>query len=597
VVEDRIERALHALTLTVQDLQSRVAALEAGASQSVPGPAPGDHAAAAVDDHGVLPDDFVGQATLRGLPSALSLAGGTVLALGGAFLLRAITESGVVSATPGVLIGLFYAVVWVWLAARAAARGKSTAAEFHGVAAVLIAFPLLWEATTRFAVLGPVSSTVALSLVTLIGLGAAWLRRLPVTAWAFTLAATVVGVAFLFATGRMLLPASLLVGLGMASLWLAYTRGWAVLHWVVAAAANLAILRVTGTASRPEVIQAPDPVVAAPAAFGLALVFLLAYLGSFAVRTLARSRNVGLFEVVQSIAVIAVGLGGAAGVERAMGFGAAALGGAALAAGGLCYAVAFVFVRERQGRGRNFLFYTSLALALVVTGCRLTGSGALCTMIWSLLGAVAALLGGRFDRVTLRAHAAIYAVAATVSSGLLDLLATAWLGPVKHAWHVSPWAYPALALAVVSYATLVATRTFRTVPRLARMPRFLLALISLLGIGGLTVLLVVHALSGGAIDAGAIAATRTIVLSIAVGVLAWARRRARLPELGWIAALALAVTAVKLVVEDLRAGGATPLFLAFAFYGLALLTVPRLLWPAKSRDTEVPVSAAHVPPS
>ena len=43
----------------------------------------------------------------------LTLAGRTLMVLGGAYLLRAITESGRLSASAGVLIGLGYALAWL----------------------------------------------------------------------------------------------------------------------------------------------------------------------------------------------------------------------------------------------------------------------------------------------------------------------------------------------------------------------------------------------------------------------------------------------------------------------------------------------------
>ena len=67
------------------------------------------------------------------------------------------------------------------------------------------------------------------------------------------------------------------------------------------------------------------------------------------------------------------------------------------------------------------------------------------------------------------------------------------------------------------------------------------------------------------------------MLAVAAVSLAFVRRRVGLLELGWLSVFVLAAGALKLVLEDLRAGGASALFVAFAFYGIALILVPRLL--------------------
>jgi uncharacterized membrane protein len=55
----------------------------------------------------------------------LALVGRTLIVLGGAFLLRAITESGVVSPSVGVSLGLAYAVTWLLARIRPRCRGRA----------------------------------------------------------------------------------------------------------------------------------------------------------------------------------------------------------------------------------------------------------------------------------------------------------------------------------------------------------------------------------------------------------------------------------------------------------------------------------------
>jgi hypothetical protein len=570
-VDDRsegLERALQSLRESVRDLEARVVALEGAAAGPV---RPGERAAS---DTAEVPADLplpTGEGL--GLASGLSLAGGTFLILGGGFLLRALTDSAVLPRGAGIGAGLVYALLWAALAGRAASRGRAAAAGFQAFASAIIAYPLLWEATTRFSVLAPVPSAVCVAIVTAIALALALRHGSAFLAGMFTVTAGATGLGLLFATGEVAGFTILLVSLGVASLWVTYARGWDGPRWFAALVANLAILRLVAPALSASKANAAGPsfLVIEMVALG----YLLAYLASFGFRTLARRRDVGVFEILQSALVLALGLGGAAGVSLAAGTGGAGLGLGALVAGAGCYTVAFRFVNRQAGRGRNFFFYASLGLVLFLAGCRLIGGTGPCTAAWGLLAVAAAAVGGRFDRVTLRAHAAVYAVAAAVVSGLLATFGHIASGAIDDTWHTGGWGLYALGAAFAAYLLLVATRSFRRAPRLARLPRTVLALVSLLGIA--TVLVIFGTRLSMQSSVGALAAIRSIVVAGGAIALAALYHRVHLPELAWLAWGLLGIGALKLAVQDLRAGGAGPLFLAFAVYGLALIIVPRLL--------------------
>ena len=68
-----------------------------------------------------------------------------LLAIAGAYVLRALTEWGVLPAAAGVAIGLVYALVWLWVAARSPVEAKFAAAVSCSTS-VLIMAPLVWEA-------------------------------------------------------------------------------------------------------------------------------------------------------------------------------------------------------------------------------------------------------------------------------------------------------------------------------------------------------------------------------------------------------------------------------------------------------------------
>jgi hypothetical protein len=491
--------------------------------------------------------------------------------LGGAFLLRAVTEAGALPAIAGVSVGLAYALVWVVLAHRDAAARRRTSATFHALTATLLAYPVLLESVIRFGVLSAVGAGTALALVTALGLAVTSRGRLVVGAWWFVLGSTATIVVLHLREGRPLFFGGLLLALAIATMALASARGWGSPRWLVALAANLVVLRAASTA-HPE-----------PGTSPLLLLYLVSYLGSFAIVTLVRRRSIGAFEVLQSAVVLLVGVGGAVHVARVAGRGGGFVGISTLVVGALAYAAAFALVRRRLGRNRTFFFYSTLGLALVLTGSRLLGHVGFCTTIWGILAVTGAFFGGRFNRVTLRAHSAVYAVAAAFRSGLIAVTVDALFGSASRAFSDTRWALPALAFVILAYGILVATRAFRNPPGLARMPRLALATIALLGIASLLVLLVVRAApEAAAANESFLAAVRSGVVAGAAIAFAFARKHAGLRELGWLSVALLVAGALKLLLEDLPAGGASALFVAFALYGAALILVPRLLRSARA---------------
>ncbi|MGH2570308.1 MAG: DUF2339 domain-containing protein, partial [bacterium] len=454
---DRLELTVESIARAVSDLEARMAALE-GRTSRPPDRSPDTQEPGSPSRPRSSPGP--------GWTGSLPRVGRTFLVLGGAFLLRALTDAGALPAVAGVSIGLAYALVWIGLADRDAAARRPASATFHGLASALVGYPVLFEAAIRFGVLSPAGTGTALVLVTAVGLGVAWRGRLAAVAWWFVLGSTATIVALHLRAGRPLFFGGLLVALGMATLPLASTRGWGGPRWLAAIAANLVVLR-TSLSAHPE-----------PGAPALLVIYLLAYLGSFAVLTLVRRRAVGAFEVLQSAVVLLVGVGGAVHVARVSGGDGALVGMSTLVLGALAYAAAFALVRRRMGRSRTFFFYSTLGLALVLTGSRLLGHVGLCTTTWGILAVTAAFLGGRFDRVTLRAHSAVYAVGAALQSGLVSVAVEVLTGSASRADTGSTWAPAALTFVILAYGILVATRAFRKPPRLARIPRLALATVA-----------------------------------------------------------------------------------------------------------------------
>jgi len=581
---------LSALAGALERLEQRVARLETALAAG--GPA-ATAAVAAEVAAAQAPPRIAGA-----LPAAPGLSlgdfGRAFLVMAGAFMLRALTEMHLLPIAGGILLGLAYALLWVLLADRAAAGGKPIRAQVHGATAALIAFPILWEAPTRFAALPPALAVLLAALTAGFALIVAWRRDLQLLAWMFVSGALLTGIALVFATRVVEPSVTLLLLLGLASVWLGYGKKWRGLRWWVAAAANFLVFFMVSIAASP--LGIPERY----AGFSIARAQLLAggllvvYLGSFALRTLWRRRDVTPFEVVQSAAALAIGFGGAVRIAQAVGSDRTALGVVTLIAAAACYLVAFAFVDRRLGRGRNFVFYTTLAFVLIVTGSRLLAHGGTLALIWSALALATAHLGGRYDRITLRVHSALYTLAAAWYGGLLRLGFDAFVAPAgRVSSRPSAALLAVLAGTALTYVTLVVSQGRRAGQGMARLPRFGVLMAMVVCLAGLATSVAVHAARVWGVPdlAAATVVARIAVLSGAAVLLAAAGRGALFREMSWLVYPVLALGGLALLL-GLKQSHATTLFLACACYGGALIAAP---WFLRRRDGAAATPAAAAP--
>lgn len=517
----------------------------------------------------------------EGGTSLVALGGRGFLIVGGAYLFRALTEAGLLPAPLGVAAGLAYAAAWAVVGDRAGREDRASG-TFHGLLSLLLGLPLLWEATTRLSAIPPGAAAAGLASLGALVFAVAWRRDL--AGLAFSATVGTVGAAFglLVATRRVELFAWLLIALGAAVLWTTYGRRWHGLRWPAALGADLAILVLVVLASREggpaEAYAGLSPARAALAALALFVV----YAGSFAVRTLVRQRSLVVFEAVQTPAALLVGFGGAVKLAAAAGTGTAALGVAALLLAAGAYGVAFAFLERRAEGAGNFLFYTSLALVLALSGGALLAGSAL-PAVWTALGLVAIAAGTRFRRVSLCAHAAVYLWSAAFAAGLV--------GPAVRAFAGRPAAGPVGATALLVAGAALAALVARLVsarsgagPLRASVAPFAIGLLFLTASSWLATAALARLLPG---SPDAAAAARTAVAAALAVVFAALRGRGGPREAGWLAWTALGLTTLRAVLVELPAGRPAALFATFVLVGGALVLVARLL-----RQRAVPAGAS-----
>lgn len=562
---ERLEKAVAALEDAVARQGRRIAVLEG--DELLSGPASGDPGVAGVDgtDHPLRQLSWP-SAVVKGTPS---LIGRSLLILAGGFLLRALTESGAVATGTGVALGLGYGVSWIVAAARAARRHARVSAGFYAACAALIANPLIFEAATEFDVLTPVEGALTLSLVTAVGLVAAARWRLPESAWVFAVGAMTAGAAIAVARPPGEAATAVVVVLGLAVAWMPGLLGWESLRWLTALGADVGVLRLAAMATAagsPAGFVAPHTVVVAI----LQGVLLFGYVGASVTRALYGRRTVRTFDLVQTAVAWAIGWGGAVRLAKLNGVGTAGLAAVALVVGGLAYAGAFSIVERRQGRGRSYLFLTSLGLVLVLLGVPGLFGGK-SSAVWAVGALVAAAIGSRFDRLILRAHAAVLLVAAWVQSGLAAEIIRDLAG--KSAIEGTPgWSVIVVVLLTVgSTAVILLTRRLASHHWAPRVP-FTTMLVMSGAVAAATAVWVVGTVSPSSTQWMGTVALSAVALALA-GVASYWRVR----EAAWVVYPLLAVTGLRVLLSDLGSDRTIVLVVALAAYGAALILSPRLL--------------------
>jgi hypothetical protein len=557
-IESRVEELVRA----VRDLTARIERLEKREEVGPPPSAPPPGA----------PREPTAEAPRELEQGMLALLGRTLVVLGGGYLIRAMTDAGVLPPLGGVALGLLYAGFWIAAADRAAAASKRASATFHGIAAGLVAFPLLWETTTRLGFLPPSAAAALLVLAFGVAVGFAARRRLAVVGWVNAGLALGTAAGLLVATHHLIAAVAGLLAIAAVVEYLALRDLWVGLRWPTAIVVDTAVLVMIWLLTRRAGLPEGYPATPLSAAVALALALPALYWTALAVRTLLRRHAVSAFEVLQGAATLLLGLGGAWRMLRAQAAPTAPIGAAILVTGALGYAVAFAFVERRWGHDRNFYFYSTAGGMLTLLGSRLLLGPGLAAA-WSVLALTVATLARRFDRMTLRFHGALYLCVAAGEAGLVGATWRSFLGPAplgEPRPGVEAWLTAAAAVATYAVLALDARGGGRWRERL---PQAIAGATT----AGILAGLLMRGLAGFAASSASLATLRTAVLALIVLGSAWAARRFSLAELGLLVYPLLALGGLKLLMQDLPEGRPLTLFMSLGFYGGALIFGPRLL--------------------
>lgn len=565
-VVDDIASLLEHLSQRIADLEARVAALERPAAvfpqAGITGAAepPTSPSVRLVANHSpgtVVP--ILGKATL---------------AMAGAYLLRAVAETGVVAQFPMIAAGIVYASLWMAWAVRAHRKDRFASATY-GITAALILAPLLYESTVRFQLLSVTSTSGVLVAFVILVLVLAWRSNLQVLPWVGTLASIAIVWALIFSTHELVPLTIALLAFALATE-VAACLGHRLSLWaMVAVAADSAVVLFIYIMTPPGGVPSSYTPASPSVAARLPLSLLCIYGGGIAIRSFGERKRISNFEILQGMLAFTLSYAGATRASDA----APLLGVLFIALSFVCYWGALSrFSGDVNIRNRRVS--ATWAIMLMLAGMVIVFSPAIGTLVSCILAIAARFLHSRNGSLSLAVHASLYLALACVLSPSLSYLREAFTGIIPEAPHWTVWTL--LVSALLCYSISPSAPEARWTHRLLWIPPAVLAIAPIAALA----VVVLHALIATRFELSAahIAGIRTAVTCLVALTLAFIASRLKRPELGWLAYTAVGLGALKLLLEDLRFGNAASLVASFLFYGLILIFLPQLLRPGDSRS-------------
>lgn len=501
------------------------------------------------------------------LPSVVTVVGKAVLGIAGAYLLRAIAESGSVPKLAVVLVAIVYAALWMVWAVRS--HGNRFATFTFAITSALILSPMLWESTVRFEFLPPAATGAILVAYFVLALGYSWRRGLQAIPAVATLATVITAIALMIATHQVM-PLTLALLLIAVATEVAGCKGRSLtLRGVPAIAVDFAVWLLLYLMTSSDGVPEGYPVVAPATLMALSFALMAIYVGSIGIRAFWLRQRITIIDILQG--AVAFVLGSYAAVILPMPLVAPALGVMFLLLAAGCYwGTLSRFAEHEQAHNRRVS--ASWAGLLFVAATLLLFPPLLQVAFLSMAAAVATVAYTRTSKLSLSFHASLFLAAAAVVSLFPKYVVNAMAGSVPSAPTLGVW------IVAVSAALCYALGSRAAEERISR--RALLVFpVAVLGsfLAALVVAVSVWIAAGRfELPASRLSVIRTIVscaLALSFGFLGFRWKRI---ELGWCAYAAVAFGTLKLFFEDLRIGNPASLVVSLLFYGLILILLPRL---------------------
>jgi hypothetical protein len=497
----------------------------------------------------------------------LSVFGSALLGVAGAYVLRAISGVSLLPRGVVAVIAVLYAAGWLFAAGRAAARRLS--ATLYAATSILILAPMLWEMTMRFQAMSASVAALLLAVYSALAVAAGFWRERSV---AFSIAgagAALTAVALCVGTHRTAPFAAILLVLIAVCDFTRVGRAAQSLRALAALCTDFVVWTLIYVYRLPAEARADYP----PLRIGLvaAIVTLLFALDVVSVvrRAVRRAQPVSVIQAVQ--AMIAFGLLLCVVGWLIPGAGLPGDGVLCLLLGGACSVVAYGPFGLAEQR-RNLQLFSVWSAVLLTGAAFVLATSRTAGLVLGLTGLAAVLLAARLRARGLQLQGVAFLVIGGFASGLLVHAFRTLAGSVP----LAP-SGPAVAVALCALVAYASASDEPGQPWVEQALRMTMALLAAFAITAFAVGALV-AVASPRLDANVVpvALLRTLALCVVALALAWVGGRLTRVQMVRVAYMALAFTALKLLLEDMRQERMEFTAAAIFLVALTLIAVPRL---------------------
>jgi len=554
-----VSDALELLSGRVEELERRVFALEHPSEAKSPAPeeiiGPAELATdevSAVEASGVFP-----------------VLGKGLLGVAGAYVLRALAESGPLPRFAVASVAVAYAMTWLVWASWPKGSQKLVQVVYAGTSAVILT-PMLWELTLHFKTFSPWTSAGVLGVYVALAALLFWERDVAPVVWIAHGSAALVALSLGVAT-HVLIP-FIAILLLLVALWeyLAMSGRGGAIRLVVVLVGDVAIWALIFIYSGPTNARTGYPNVGMAALIAPAcLLWALSGIG-LTVTVVFLRRTIAVFDAIQAVAAFALAVSGI--LYFAPISGVAVLGIVCLILAAACYAALFYRILPSEDR-RNCIVFGFWSAALTVAGAAWTLPSAAAGACLGAGALMAIVIGVRRGIAMLELHGLLFLVAAGVISKAPQYAFEELAGSVT--------AKPGLMLIAAGVCSVLFYAASKERPG-EKWPLQILHLIPALLAAFALAALIVQGLLGLAafvfnLGVHHVALIRTFTLCAISAAFAFGGSRWGRLEMTRIAYATLAFVACKLLFEDLRHGHMEFIAGSIFLFALTLIVVPRLV--------------------
>jgi hypothetical protein len=551
--------ALEALSTRVDALEKRVHVLEHPSEAAAPTPEERRATSVALTAE---------ESSAEQASGIFPVLGRGMLGIAGAYVLRAVAESGSLPRPAVAGVAVVYAMAWLVWAAWSKSAARFVRIIYAGASAVILA-PMLWELTLHFKTFSPSAAAAILGAYVALAAVLCWKREAAPVAWVAHGAAAVTALSLGIAT-HVLLPfiATLLLLVALCEYAAVRGRGEGV-RPLVFLVSDVAIWALIFIYAGPANARVDYPDLQAAALIAPAWVLWAINGISLTVKAVFLQRTMWVFEAIQAMVAFALAV---SGVLYFAPSGAMALGVICLLLATGCYVTVFRYLPQ-SGDRRNRIVFGSWSAALTLAGvawCLPSAVAAACLGA----GALAAIaFGVRMRCALLELHGLVFLVAAAVISRSPQYA----LGELAG----SGAERPGLILIAASVCAILFYAVSRERAGEEWQQQILHLIPALLAAFALSALIVQGLLGLAAsvmnLEVHHVAFIRTLTLCAVSAAFASGGSRWGRLEMKRIAYAALAFVAAKLLFEDLRHGRMEFIAGSIFLFALTLIAVPWLV--------------------